>query len=294
MSRVAVLTIALVFLFVSIACAGKVLVRVYFDNPDHLKTVVSEFEDVAGWGGKRYADIVVTSEEMPALKAIAPNHEILIHDVEEHMRQVGVLGMGGAYHTQEETYADMDSIAQEYPTICMLTSIGTSIEGRDIWAMKVSDNVTVTENEPRVLYLGCHHAREIISIEIPLYILFWLTSNYGTDSLATYLVENREIWFVPLMNPDGREYVEHVGDWRKNRRDNGDGTYGIDLNRNWGYMWGYDDYGSDPNPGGQTYRGPSAFSEPETQTIRDLMLTYQFDSCISYHSHGRFLLWAWG
>ncbi len=289
-----VLALVAFLVFASSSFAGKALVRVYFDDTEHIRTVVSQFEDVAGWGGKRYADIVVPGDRLPQLKAIAPNHEILIPDVDEHMRQMGILGMGGAYHTQEETYADMDSIATANPDICQLQSIGLSIEGRDIWALKISDNVSVTEDEPRVLYLGCHHAREVITVEIPLYLMFWLVGNYGSDSLATYLVDNREIWIVPLMNPDGREYVENVGDWRKNRRDNGDGTYGVDLNRNWGYMWGYDDIGSSPDPGSEVYRGTAAFSEPETQIIRDLMLNYQFDTCISYHSHGQLIIWAWG
>ena len=287
MLRTAAFAIGILLLTVSLCYAGKALVRVYFDGPEHMKDVVSEFEDVAGWGGKRYADIVVPSDELGNLMAIAPNHEILIRDVDEYMRRQGVLGVGGAYHTQEEAYSDMNDVATANPSICTLQSIGTSIEGRDIWAMKISDNVGTTEDEPRVLYLGCHHAREIITVEIPLYIMYWLTDNYGTDSLATYLVDNREIWIVPLMNPDGREYVEHTGDWRKNRRNNGDGTYGVDLNRNWGYMWGYDDIGSDPYTGGETYRGTGPFSEPETQAIRDLMLNYQFSTAVAYHSHGR-------
>jgi hypothetical protein len=188
----------------------------------------------------------------------------------------------------------MDSVATANPTICKVESIGLSIEGRDIWGMKISDNVTVTEAEPRVLYLGCHHAREVITVEIPLYLMYWFVNNYGSDSLATFLVDNREIWIVPLMNPDGREYVEHTGDWRKNRRNNGDGTYGVDLNRNYGYMWGYDDLGSSPYTGNETYRGTGPFSEPETQAVRDFMLTYQFSTCISYHSHGRLILYPWG
>jgi len=294
MLRTAALAIAILFLMASFCYAGKSLVRVYFDSPEHMKEVISEFEDVAGWGGRRYADIVVPSDELGRLMAIAPNHEIRIRDVDEYMRSQGVLGVGSAYHTQEETYSDMNDVATANPSICSLQSIGTSIEGRDIWAMKISDNVGTTEDEPRVLYLGCHHAREVITVEIPLYIMYWLTDNYGTDSLATYLVDNREIWIVPLMNPDGREYVEHTGDWRKNRRDNGDGTYGVDLNRNWGYMWGYDDNGSSPNPGSETYRGSGPFSEPETQTIRDLMLNHQFDTAISYHSYGQLILYPWG
>ncbi len=294
MLRTAMLACAIVLLTVTFSYAGKSLVRVYFDGPEHLKAVVSEFDDVAGWGGNRYADIVVPSDRVSDLMLIAPNCEIRIRDIDEYMRQQGVLGVGSAYHTQEETYSDMNDVATANPGICSLQSLGTSVEGRDIWAMKISDNVGTTEDEPRVLYLGCHHAREIITVEIPLYIMYWLTDNYGTDSLATYLVDNREIWIVPLMNPDGREYVENVGDWRKNRRNNGDGTYGVDLNRNWGYMWGYDDAGSSPDPGDETYRGSAPFSEPETQTIRDLMLNHQFDTCVSYHSHGRLVLFAWG
>jgi hypothetical protein len=294
MTRTVAFAIAILLLTVSMSYAGKALVRVYFDNPEHQKAVISEFEDVAGWGGNRYADIVIPTDRLGELMEIAPNHEILIRDVDQYMRQRNILGVGSAYHTQEETYSDMHDIETAHPDICSLQSIGTSIEGRDIWAMKVSDNVGTTENEPRVLYVGCHHAREIITVEIPLYILYWLTDNYGTDSLATYLVDNREIWIVPLMNPDGREYVQNVGDWRKNRRHNGDGSYGVDVNRNYGYMWGYDDVGSSPTPSSETYRGTAGFSEPETQAIRDLLLEYRFDTAVSYHSYGRLVLYPWG
>ena len=294
MLRCAALLVLILSVFVSSGFAGKALVRVYFEDAEHIRTVISTFEDVAGWGGKRYADIVVPRERLDELNLIAPNNEVLIPDVDKHMRQMGILGVGGAYHTQEEAYAEMDSVADANPSICLVQSVGTSIQGRDIWAMKISDNVTVTENEPRVLYLGCHHAREIITVEIPLYMMYYFVDNYGTDSLATYYVDNREIWILPLMNPDGREYVQHTGDWRKNRRNNGDGTYGVDLNRNWGYMWGYDDVGSSPNTGSETYRGTGPFSEPETQAVRDLMLSYQFSTCISYHSHGELILYPWG
>ncbi len=294
MRRTIALTIVLGLMLISSAFAGKALVRVFFESPQHMREVLQQFDDVAGWGGKRYADIVVSFEKLDELNAIAPNNETLIPDVDRYIHERGVLGVGSAYHTQEEAYAEMDSVATAHPDICQLQSIGLSIEGRDIWALKISDNVTVTEDEPRVLYLGCHHAREIITIEIPLYIMHYLVDNYGADSLATFLVDNREIWIVPILNPDGREYVENVGDWRKNRRDNGDGTYGVDLNRNYAYMWGYDDVGSSPNPGRETYRGTGAFSEPETQAIRDLMINYQFATCISYHSHGRLILYPWG
>jgi hypothetical protein len=294
MRRLIALAIVALLVSASASLAGKMLVRVYFDDLGHRSAVISQFEDVASWGGKRYADIVIHTDEFGDLNLLAPNNEVLIYDIDKHMRQMGVLGVGGTFHTYEETYTDMDSVATAYPSICQLQSLGTSHEGRDIWGMKISDNVGTTEDEPRVLYLGAHHAREIITPEVPLYIMYWLVQNYGSDSLATFLVDNREIWIVPLMNPDGREYVEHTGDWRKNRRDNGGGDYGVDLNRNYSYMWGYDDEGSSPDPGNEVYRGPSACSEPETQAVRDLMETYEFSTCISYHSHGDLILWAWG
>jgi hypothetical protein len=297
MRRAATLSIVLVLVVLAssaLASTGKSLVRVYFDDLDHREAVLSEFNDVAGRANTRYADIVVPGEDMGDLMALAPNHEILIADVDQHMRDRGVLHIGSEFHTYEEVNAEMDSIAALYPSICQVDSFGTTWEGRTLNYIKVSDNVGTTEDEPRVLYIGMHHAREIITTEIPLYILFHLVDNYGSDSRITDLVDSREFYIIPCLNPDGREYVEHVGDWRKNRRDNGDGTWGVDLNRNYGYMWGYDDQGSDPDPGGETYRGPSAFSEPETQAVKDLCEAVQFSTGISYHSHGDLIIYPWG
>jgi hypothetical protein len=288
----AVLLLSLVL--ASSALAAKALVRVYFDDPEHLKTVLSQFDDVAGRANKRFADIVVPVERMGELKALAPNHEVLIADVDAYVRNLGVLDVGSAYHSWDEANAEMDSIAAAHPDICMVDSIGTTWEGRTIYGIKVSDNVTTTEDEPRVLYVGNHHAREVITVEIPLYILYHLVDNYGSDPRITYLVNNREFWIIPTLNPDGLEYVYNIGDWRKNRRNNGDGTYGVDLNRNYGYMWGYDDIGSSPDTYDETYRGPYGFSEPETQALRDFCENIQFSTGISYHSHGDLIIYPWG
>ncbi|MFZ1948060.1 MAG: M14 family zinc carboxypeptidase, partial [bacterium] len=174
--------------------ANDMLVRVYFDNFEHLKKVVSQFEDVASWGGRRYADISLPQERFSELEALAPNYEILIVDIQREIADLGILGVGSAYHTYEEAYAEMDSVADANPTICMVQSIGQSIESRQIWAMKISDNVGTTEGEPRILYLGNHHAREYITVEIPLYLMYYFVDNYGSDPRVTDLVDNREIW----------------------------------------------------------------------------------------------------
>jgi hypothetical protein len=278
-----------------VALANDALIRVYFDDLEHLKKVVSEFDDVASWGGRRYADISVPQARLAELEALAPNHEILMADIQREIAACGILGVGSAYHTYEEAYAEMDSVADANPTICKVQSLGQSLEGRQIWAMKISDNVNVAEGEPSVLYVGNHHARELITVEIPLFIMYYLVNSYGTDPRVTGLVDSREIWIVPIMNPDGREYVQNYNsNWRKNRRNNGDGSYGVDLNRNYGYMWGYDDEGSSPTPSSDTYRGTGPFSEPETQVIRDFCEDYGIWTCVSYHSYGNLILYPWG
>jgi hypothetical protein len=128
--------------------------------------------------------------------------------------------------------------------------------------------------------------------------MWYLLENYGTDPEATYLLNNREMYFVPCFNPDGYEYnrindPNGGGDWRKNRRNNG-GSYGVDLNRNFGYMWGYDDLGSSPIPSSETYRGPSAFSEPEAQAIRDFAILNNYGTHFNMHTYGGYILYPWG
>src|SRR5690606_38361948 len=121
------------------------------------------------------------------------------------------------------------------------------------------------QGKPEVFYNSLHHAREPASLSQVVYYMWHLLETYGTDPETTYLLDNTEMYFVPCVNPDGYVHNETTdpnggGMWRKNRRDNGDGTFGIDLNRNYGHFWGLDDTGSSPNPESDVYRGPSAFS----------------------------------
>lgn len=206
----------------------------------------------------------------------------------------------GAYRTYAEATAVLQGLVAAYPTRAALTSIGMSHESRAIHALKISDNVGTDENEPEVLLMGCHHARELMSVEMPLQFAEYLLSHYGSDPQVTQLVDTREIWIVPIVNPDGYVYVQnnHVGAstgwWRKNRRNNGNGTFGVDLNRNYGYRWGYDDVGSSPTTSSGIYRGPSAFSEPETQAVRQFAAGRHFTMWLSYHSYSDLLLFPWG
>ncbi|MCU0407258.1 MAG: immune inhibitor A [Ignavibacteriaceae bacterium] len=214
---------------------------------------------------------------------------------------VGGFGYGsmGGFYTLTEINAELDSMYMMYPNIITQKfSVGLSIENRQIYAVKISDNPNVNESEPQVHMNALIHAREPQAMMTIMYYMYYLLENYGTDPEVTYLVNNREIYFIPCINVDGYEYnrINNPGGggmWRKNRRNNG-GSYGVDLNRNFGYMWGYDDIGSSGTPSSETYRGPSAFSEPESQAIRNYTNSKNFKTALNYHTSGNYLLYPWG
>lgn len=224
--------------------------------------------------------------------------EIIHSDLESFYaaRQGAVLDYG-IWHTYDETVAEIVLLHQQYPNITAAPySIGTTGEGRTIWAIKISDNPGLEENEPAVLHDGMHHAREIMTVEMLLHFARYLCENYGTDPVSTFLVDNREIFFVPLVNPDGFVYNELTnpnggGMWRKNRRNNG-GCYGVDNNRNYPFEWVGN--GSSTDPCSDTYRGPSAGSEPENQALMNLAIQQRFVTHDSWHSVAGMILFPWG
>lgn len=204
-------------------------------------------------------------------------------------------GLNGDFHSYWETEQELMALEKDHPERAALHILGQSLEGRNIYALKISDHVGSDEDEAEVLFLGCHHAREWISVEVPLLMAKHLLEQYATDDGIKELVDNSEIWVVPIVNPDGLEYSINVYRyWRKNRRLNPDGSYGVDLNRNYGYMWGVDDEGSSPVPGSAVYRGPAAFSEPETRIVRDLVERHDFKALVSYHNYTQIIIYPWG
>lgn len=209
-----------------------------------------------------------------------------------------------AYHNYAEMSTEIQQVAAANPSIVNRFSIGKSYEGRELWAVKISDNPTVDEAEPEVLYIGLHHAREHLTVEMTLYILNTLVNGYnGGDARIQNIVNNREVYIIFNLNPDGGEYDIATGSyrsWRKNRQPNSGSSYvGTDLNRNYGYRWGCCG-GSSGSTSSDTYRGPSAFSAPETQRIRDFIASrvvggkQQITSSISYHTYSELILWPYG
>jgi Zinc carboxypeptidase/FlgD Ig-like domain len=209
----------------------------------------------------------------------------------------------GLYHTYEEMVAVLDSFATLHADVCRLSSLGKTLENRNVWALKISDDPDFDDpDEPDVLVVGCHHAREFMSVEVPLDLARMILEGRSTNPRLAQLVATRELWIVPMLNPDGHVYQEQFQagpdwfppGWRKNRRPNFDGSYGVDLNRNYGYLWGVDDEGSSPDPVSEAYRGSAAFSEPETRCLAGLIERQRFVISISYHSYGHSLLYPWG
>lgn len=271
-----------------------------------------------------YFDVVFNNEELAILRSLGKGFEVLIDDLEAEYRSRAKLsatelnalktqtptlyatpsnfhyGSMGGYLTFAEVVAELDQMRTLYPSlISVRQSLGLSIEGRDLWMVKISDSPDIDETEQEILYTGLHHAREPQSMTTLIYFMWYMLENYGSDATVMNLVDNRELFFVPVVNPDGYVYNQSTnpsggGMWRKNRRNNGNGTFGVDLNRNYGYRWGYDNSGSSASTSSETYRGTAAFSEPETQVMRNFALSRQFRMANNFHSYGNLLIFPWG
>jgi hypothetical protein len=276
------------------------LARIHLAEKSQMKEMPSLHLDIAYVKYGQYLDIVTDEEEVNYLRSLGYDVEIVHEDLVAFYRSRldRTKDMGG-YHTYSEINADLDSMHALYPSLTSgRIDIGHTLQDSVIWAFKISDNAGVDEDEPEVFYNSLIHAREPAGMEVLLYFMWHLLHNYGSDPQATYLVDNRELWFVLVVNPDGYCYNEYTypgggGMWRKNRRNCGGGDWGVDLNRNFGYMWGYDDEGSSPYCWDPTYRGSAPFSEPATQVIRDFFYSRNFVMCLDNHCHGMWLLYPW-
>jgi hypothetical protein len=290
------IAIILAFFALIIQAAGAVrsIVKVFPQDKEGWRQVLrTEALDDLG-RGQDHLMIITTPEQMKRLEQAGCRLEMLVPDISKISRPKGGL------HSFAEMRTILQNLAASHSAIARLDSIGNTWEGRPILCLKISDNVNSTEEEPRLLYMGLHHAREWISLEVPLRFAMMLADSYGVNPAWTELVDGREFFIVPCVNPDGFVYDYNTNNyWRKNRRNNG-GSYGVDLNRNYDGAqngdpegnWG--GAGSSHTPSSETYCGPSAFSEPEAQAIRDLFLIYPFDMSMSYHTYSELVMWPWG
>lgn len=306
----------ILFSFVFQIYSGELKI-VRIKNPD--KSIVdfcvkNDF-DIASYVPGKYIDIVTGAKEDNILKSNGIN--FTVYKTEEDMKRNLSSGRINGYHSYNDVKDKLNKYESENSDICKVYDIGDSWgkiyyqQGKstyssyqhDILAIKISDNVEEEEDEPNLLIMGAHHAREPIGTEMVMAILENLIDNYGSDVTVNDIINNNQIWIVPIVNPDGHKvvYTQKNTMWRKTIRDNNNNSYmdvssggydGVDPNRNYGYKWG--GAGTSSNPASETYKGPKPFSEPEIQAVRDLLKSRHFVAIITYHSYSELVLYPYG
>ena len=216
---------------------------------------------------KDFAILYVIPSELKRIESTGLKFDILKEDLNKYY--ANFWDNKDAYHSYQEIIDLMDSLVTAFPDICSKTVYGTSIEGRELSALKISDNVTVDEVEAEVMFDGGIHGDEIGAAENCIRFARHLCVEYGNDQQITTLINTREIWIYCMVNPDGRENMSRYN------------AYGVDLNRDWGYMW--------DSWGGST----GAYSQLESKALRECMYNNQFVVHTTYHSGTEFISCPW-
>jgi hypothetical protein len=262
--------------------------------------------------GKDFVDLVVNDYELTTLASSGLNFSVLFDDYEKYLseqiqqenRKEPVeplsfkLGSMGGFYKLNEIYERFDELAKNYPYFIQADTIGSSWEGRKIVAYAFGSNNTKSDE---VLITALHHSREPATVTTIVYFLntiFDLAKEGNPE--AEYLLQNRRIWVIPVLNPDGYYYNETRypnggGMWRKNRRPINSTDTGVDLNRNYGpyEFWNANNNGSSTNPKNETYRGPEPFSEPELQALRIFCFRHNFLMALNFHTYGGMLIYPY-
>ncbi len=275
--------VALLLISGSALASNSMIVR--FDLTDSMKKFLKQNEfDITGVNYKTMEiEALLTESELALIQAQKTN-------IKFAFPQNLIMAPDEQYKNPQEIEDFVNEVHAQYPDITEIKSIGKSLEGRDIWAIKISDHVRVDEIEPVVLVNAMHHAREVMTPEITTDMISYLTSNYGKDADVTRWVNNTEIWVVPMFNVDGNNKMWNEDSmWRKNTRD----RHGVDLNRNYPYGWN-SCKGSSASTGAQDYRGTAPASEPETQAMMNLVAEIKPVFDISYHSYSEIVIYPYG
>lgn len=271
--KVSHLFIALLFcLFIipeaSAQTADQNLYRIYVEDFSRIRNLEKTGVNIYNMDPGRYIEIIAKPEQAARLEAEGFHIEYLGKDFKE-LADIQRLKASPEYHDYQETMDELQDIADRFPNITQLEILGQSVLGRNLACLKISDNPNLDEDETPILICGAHHGNEVLSVEATLYQINYLVDNYGIDDEVTNWIDNYEIWFVPLVNPDGREAVRRYND------------NGVDLNRNYSF-----EHTATGNHGGP-------FSEPETQALRDLTALYPPVMSLTYHTSGQYVLYSW-
>lgn len=290
-------------------------IQIFVPDPDAMHRILNTGIDPEGATGKPggMMEFIASAFDLELLSKAGITYTTIVADVEKENQKrlvqgsFNALGFGygsmGGYYTFSEVGNQLDSMAAQYPLlITAKETLALTAQGRPLWVVKISGNPGIDDStKPEVLYTALHHAREPEGMMAVVYYMWWLLQNYNVDPEATYLINHRQMWFIPVFNPDGYAYNQSMkpdggGMWRKNRRPNSDGSYGVDLNRNYGNydMWNAPNAGSSETPNSDTYRGIGPFSENETNAIHVFASTHHLMTALNYHTYGNYLVYPFG
>jgi hypothetical protein len=287
--------------------SGDRVFRVTVVNAAQRDQVVALARDVWSCGGAGIGtfDVQVAPENFDALAQSGVAYETLIDDVQALLDADAAsrsAGNGGDWFSNYKTYQEISDritlLSQQYPALATVSSVGQSVEGREVFAIRITG--PDTESNPAdlrpVFYIGAtQHAREWIAPMTAMFLVQQLLDLYGVDPRVQTIVDSVDFRFVPVNNPDGYDYTWTTDRfWRKNRKINeGSSCVGVDTNRNWEYAWGGN--GSSGDPCSEVYRGTGAWSEPETAVLRDFVLSFSDRLMAGWdiHSYGQLVLEPW-
>jgi hypothetical protein len=285
-----------VMVLLAVSANAERLVRIHSVTTDSVEQLVLEGYDVTASNVREgWVDIMVPDRFVSDLTVRYPEAELLPTEwsglLPENSRAAGY------YYDLNECRAFWCNLAATYPDLVDTpVTIGQSFQGQDIYMIHMTSPVGNPDYKPAITVNSLIHAREPGGLSVVIDYGMWLTSNYdGGDTRAAWILDHTNLYFVPIANPDGYAYnLPGGGNHRKNMNFSVPvSSDGIDLNRNWSYMWGYDSYGSSPDPYDDTYRGSAAFSEDETQVLSSFITSVDPIAAINYHTYGGYLIFPW-
>jgi hypothetical protein len=241
--------------------------------------------DVAGMNiPKGKVDLIVNPEEYDLLRRMGIT-------LSRSPKEIRNAAPDSKFKTPDQVATLLEQLQTTYPDLAQVTSIGKSLQGRDILTIRITQNVAQADGaKPTILFNGMHHAREVMSTEVPLDIAEYLLSNYGKDAKVTHWLNSNVVYVVPMLNVDGNNLVWTQDNmWRKNAR----GNYGVDINRNYPYQWNGCN-GSSSDTSADDYHGPSAASEPETNVLMNFVTKIHPAFDISFHSYSEIVIYPYG
>lgn len=288
--------------------SGESIVRAKVGDRAQIQTLEDNGIEILNCAhGPGPLDLLIHDDQLPLLQRLGIPFKVLQDDVNAWVAQerAAPVVAGGdpfadfflSYHE----YGDFDTegtilwylaeLVERYPDFASLIEIGQTLEGRTIWGLRIANDVVAGE-KPGVVFFSAEHAREWVTTMVPPYLANYLLESYPNSAEVRDLVDNLEIFLIPVFNVDGYIYSWTTDRfWRKNRRHHGGTVYGVDLNRNWGKGWGGP--GASGLASSATYRGAEPFSEPETQVLRDFFLAHpNIRAQLDIHSYSQLILWS--